>query len=160
MIDILNKIKYLAMDVDGTLTDGKIYFCENGELLKTFNVKDGYGIREILSKYQIIPIIITNKTSNIINNRAVELGVINVFQGALNKYEIIKNFIDKEKMSMKNVAYIGDDMNDHDCMLNCGYKGCPADAIDEIKLIADYICKKNGGDGAVREFIDNIIKYK
>jgi len=155
-----NQIKMLVMDVDGTITDGKIYMGEHGEIMKAFNVKDGYAIREILPNYNILPVLITGRMSKIVENRALELGITHFFQGIADKQCLLKYIVEKENMLMSNVAFIGDDINDLECMMNCGLVGCPADAVHEVKKIADFICKKNGGEGAVREFIEAIIKGK
>lgn len=153
------KIKYLVMDVDGTLTDGKIYMGDNGELFKAFHIKDGCGIHDILIPEGIVPIIITGRTSRILERRCSELGITQLYQGIDNKleklHEVIKN------KSLDTVAYIGDDINDLACMeavrKSKGLTGCPLDAVKEIKSIADFVSEKNGGQGAVREFIEFII---
>lgn len=152
------KIKILAMDVDGTLTDGKIYMGEHGELLKVFNAKDGYAIKDILPEYNILPVIITGRNTVITEKRAVELGISHIYQGVKDKLSLLKDILQKKNLTMDNVAFIGDDLNDLDCMKCCGFKGCPADAVPEIKSVVDFISNKNGGDGAVREFIEEIIK--
>ncbi|MBR4343612.1 MAG: 3-deoxy-D-manno-octulosonate 8-phosphate phosphatase [Lachnospiraceae bacterium] len=148
-------IKYFVMDVDGTLTDGKIYMSACGEAMKAFNIKDGYGIHDILIPSGIIPIIITGRSSDIVNNRCRELGITEVYQGISDKLNILKNVTDKE---LKYVAYIGDDINDLTCMNAIktagGIVGCPADAFNKIKEISDFVSKYNGGDGAVRDFIE------
>lgn len=150
-------IKYLVMDVDGTLTDGKIYMSNSGELMKAFNIKDGCGIHDILIPAGIIPVIITGRSSDIVLNRCKELGINNVFQGVGNKIENLR----KVTTDLSNVAYIGDDINDLSCMEPVksagGLIGCPADAVEKVKSIADYIAPHNGGDGAVRDFIEWII---
>jgi 3-deoxy-D-manno-octulosonate 8-phosphate phosphatase (KDO 8-P phosphatase) len=151
-------IKMLVMDVDGTLTDGKIYMGQDGEILKVFNVKDGYAIHEILPKYNIIPVIITGRTSRIVENRAKEIGITHIYQGIEDKTGLLRKLVQEINISMSDVAYIGDDINDLECMKICGLKGCPADAVPEIKTIADFISKKNGGEGAVREFVEKIVK--
>lgn len=152
------KIKALIMDVDGTLTDGGIYMGENGEVMKRFDVKDGYAIHNMLPQMGIIPIIITGRTSQIVLNRCKELGIKNVVQGSKNKVEDMVKILAQEKIDLKEVAYIGDDMNDYECMQKVGLRGCPGDAVQEIKEISEYITKSTGGNGAVREFIDWIGK--
>lgn len=153
----LSNIKLLVMDVDGTLTDGKIYVGDNGEVFKAFNVRDGYRLISI-EKYNIIPVIITGKKSEILAKRAAELKIEEVYQGIDDKLKVLDEVINRYQLSYENVAYIGDDVNDIDCMKVCYFKACPADAIDEVIEVVDYICKSNGGNGAVREFIDLIIK--
>lgn len=154
-------IKYLVMDVDGTLTDGKIYMSNSGELFKTFNIKDGCGIHDILIPAGIKPIVITGRQSDIVQNRCNELGITEVFQGVVNKIDILKELLAAAGDGLKDVAYIGDDINDLECMIlvkeNGGLVGCPADAAKEVAEIADFVSHKIGGNGAVREFIEWIV---
>lgn len=147
-------IKVLVMDVDGTLTDGKINMSESGELYKSFHVKDGYGIAHVLKEKGIIPVVITGRTSGILSRRCGELGIKNIYQNVENKIEVLKKIMSDMNLSKENIAYIGDDLNDLECMRESEVVGCPADAVPGIKSIADFISGKNGGDGAVREFID------
>ncbi|MGG1399974.1 HAD-IIIA family hydrolase [Bacillus salipaludis] len=153
----LSKIKMLVMDVDGTLTDGKIYVGDSGEVFKAFNVRDGYRLIHI-DKYNIIPVIITGKKSEILAKRAAELKIEEVHQGVDDKLKVLDEVIERYQLSYENVAYIGDDVNDLDCMKVCYLKACPGDAIEEVIGAVDYVCKSNGGNGAVREFIDLLIK--
>lgn len=152
-------IKYLVMDVDGTLTDGKIYISSAGELCKAFNIKDGCGIHDILIPVGIIPVIITGRVSEIVLNRCRELEILNVFQGVNNKIEKLYEIT----TDLSTVAYIGDDINDLSCMAPVksagGLIGCPADAVKKVKEIADYIAPHNGGDGAVRDFIEWLVHH-
>jgi 3-deoxy-D-manno-octulosonate 8-phosphate phosphatase (KDO 8-P phosphatase) len=153
----LSKIKMLVMDVDGTLTDGKIYVGDRGEVFKAFNVKDGYRLINI-NKYNIIPVIITGKKSDILAKRATELKIEEVYQGVDDKLKVLDELLKRHQLSYENVAYIGDDVNDIDCMKVCYLNACPADAIGEVIEVVDYVCKVKGGDGAVREFIDLIVR--
>ncbi len=154
----MNKIKYLVMDVDGTLTNGKIYMGNNGEMMKAFNIKDGCGIHDIAIPSGINPVIITGRTSDILLNRCKELSIREIYQGISNKVKKLMDITDE----LSEVAYIGDDINDLSCMLPIkkagGIVGCPADAAVEVLEISDFISTKNGGDGAVREFIEWICK--
>lgn len=153
-------VKYFVIDVDGTLTDGKIYMGNNGEVMKAFNIKDGYGIHDILIPAGITPVVITGRTSDIVLNRCEELGITERYQGISDKVGKLKEVTANFSM----VAYIGDDENDMPCMKMVkeagGLIGCPADATNKVKEIADYISKKNGGEGAVREFIEFVVKYE
>lgn len=150
------------MDVDGTLTDGKIYMGANGELMKAFNIKDGVGIHDILIPNGITPVIITGRKSEIVKMRCKELGIKEVYQGVSDKAVQLSELLDKNNNGFDCVAYIGDDINDLPCMnlvkQGCGLIGSPADAVDEVKQNSDFVSTKNGGDGAVREFIEWIIK--
>ena len=150
-------IKFLVTDVDGTLTDGKIYMGETGEVMKAFDVRDGAAFIEILPKYNILPIIITGRESPIVGNRAKQLGIKLVFQGIGDKLTLLKKIAEEHNVTLEEVAYIGDDLNDLDCMKACGYTGCPENAVDVIKENADYISTKPGGSGAVRDFIEHLV---
>ncbi len=157
-------IKVLFMDVDGTLTDGKIYVGCDGEIMKAFNVRDGYGIANILPSNEIIPVVITNRKSEIIINRCKELGIEYVYQECKDKKKKIIDFSTELGLRIcsdgiiQGTAYIGDDIPDIEAMKICEYVGCPADATCEVKEQSDYVCSHIGGGGAVREFIEWIIK--
>lgn len=160
----MSNIKFLVMDVDGTLTDGKIYMGNDGEIFKVFDIKDGYAVHTMLKKLHITPVIITGRTSKIVEHRAGELGIFDLYQGVSNKLEQLEQFlISKSHLlhvtyGLDNVAYIGDDLNDIPVMkaikAGRGIVGAPRNAIDEVKKISDFISNKNGGEGAVRDFIE------
>ena len=153
-----NNIKYFIMDVDGTLTDGKIYMGTSSEFCKTFNIKDGYGIHDILIPAGITPVIMTGRRSEIVLNRCKELGITEVYQDISNKTEQLQFIVE----DLSTVAYIGDDLNDYSCMLSIknagGLIGCPKDADKKIIKIVNYVAKHNGGNGAVRDFIEWIFE--
>lgn len=151
------RIKILVMDADGTLTDGKIYIGSGGEMLKAFNVKDGLGISKLHSN-SIIPVIITGRESEILKRRSEELKIEELYQGEENKLGKLKELVERYKCSLSEVAYIGDDENDLQCMKVCGLSGCPADAVESVKEAVDVVCTKEGGQGAVREFIEYILE--
>jgi 3-deoxy-D-manno-octulosonate 8-phosphate phosphatase (KDO 8-P phosphatase) len=152
-----NTIKLLVMDVDGTLTDGKINMGPDGELFKSFNIKDGYAINEMLPEHGIVPAIITGRTSKIVENRARELHITELHQGKHDKLDTLKALMSKYGCTRENVAYIGDDILDIVCMKECGVVGCPADACEQVKSLAHFISTAKGGDGAVREFVEYVI---
>lgn len=145
------------MDVDGTLTDGNIYMSKSGEFIKTFNIKDGYGIHDILIPAGIIPVIITGRSSEILLNRCKELGITQVYQGVNNKIDKMAEIVE----DYSSAAYIGDDINDLSCMeaikFAGGFVGCPSDAVKKVKELADFITPHKGGEGSVRDFIEWII---
>lgn len=163
----MNDIKVLVMDVDGTLTDGKIYMGSDGESFKVFNIKDGYGINDILRSKGVEPVIITGRRSEIVENRCKELHIQYLYQGVHDKLKVLQqvleqlNLCDESNLSLANVAYIGDDCNDLLCMRAIkeagGLVGCPADAVKQVIDISTFISKKKGGDGAVREFIEWLV---
>lgn len=150
------RIKFLVMDVDGTLTDGKIYMSGRGELFKAFNIKDGYTIYT-LDKIGIVPVIITGRLSDIVARRAEELRIKECHQGISDKLAKLQDIMQRYNATLDEVAYIGDDYNDLECMRLCGYSACPADAEDDIKQQVDYVCETKAGEGAVREFVKKII---
>ena len=152
----MSKIKLLVMDVDGTLTDGKIYMGNDGEVFKAFDTKDGYAINEMLHAMGIVPVIITGRISKIVENRAKELHITELYQGKHDKLDTLLEVMKKYNCTKENVAYIGDDILDLVCMEQCGLTACPADAVDGVKRKVTYVCKKNSGEGAVREFICKI----
>lgn len=152
------KIKMLVMDVDGTLTDGKIYMGNVGELMKAFNAKDGYGIAQILPQIGVVPVIITGRASSIVQNRARELNITELYQGVGDKLTILKQVAEHYHLSAEEIAYMGDDLNDLECMHYCGYTACPRNGADELKEYVDFVSSYDGGDGAVREFIENLAK--
>lgn len=154
----MEKIKLLVMDVDGTLTDGKIYMGENGEVMKAFNIKDGYAIANMLPEMGIIPVIITGRKSKIVENRARELGINDLYQGIGNKLAQLKKVAEKYEVSPEEIAYIGDDLNDLECIEYCGFSACPANAMIEIRNKSHYVCKTIAGEGSVREFTEKIAK--
>lgn len=159
-------IRFLVMDVDGTLTDGNIYMGQDGELFKAFDIKDGYGVKCLLPDANIIPVVITARNSRIVENRCREMGVTELHQGKMNKYEtllqVLKKYSesDNTEYTLANVAYMGDDLLDLQCMKPIkeagGFVACPNDAVGEVKNIANYVSVKNAGNGAVREIIDKI----
>ena len=154
---VTKDIKYLVMDVDGTLTDGKIYMGNDGEIFKAFNIKDGQGM-SILKRHGIEPIIITGRESRIVENRCKELKIEHLYQGVKDKKEKLAELVKKLDVELCNIAYIGDDENDLDCINlvndSKGLSACPFDAIDMVKDKVSFVCTKNSGDGAVREFIE------
>jgi 3-deoxy-D-manno-octulosonate 8-phosphate phosphatase (KDO 8-P phosphatase) len=156
------------MDVDGTLTDGKIYMGQDGELFKAFDIKDGYGVKCLLPEANIIPVVITARNSKIVENRCREMGVTELHQGKMDKFatllQVLKKYsdMDKTEYTLANVAYVGDDLLDLQCMKPIkeagGLVACPNDAVEKVKTIADYISTRNAGNGAVREIVENLLK--
>ncbi len=151
------KIKLVAFDVDGVMTDGSITYDENGVEYKTFNAKDGHGIVS-LNKAGIITAIITGRENGTVEHRAENLKIKELFQGSKNKIADLEKIMQKYGITFEEVAYMGDDIPDICILEKVALKGCPADAVDEVKEIANFVSSKNGGRGAVREFCDYILK--
>lgn len=153
----MKKIKLLVMDVDGTLTDGRIYIGQDGEIMKAFDVRDGYGIANILPQIGIIPVIITGRRSEIVEKRARELKITELYQGVSNKAAQLRYVAAKYGIGPDAIAYMGDDLNDLECIQYCGLFACPKDAMQQVIQAADYVSRYDGGRGAVRDLIDSML---
>lgn len=152
-----SNVKAVVLDVDGTLTDGGMYYSENGEELKKFNTKDAKGL-ELLRNSGIKVCIITAEDSPRVHSRMKKLKINekDYFFGIKNKLPVLSKWCKENSISLSEVAYGGDDLGDLECIQNVGFPFCPADAIEVIKKNCLYISKKNAGHGAIREFIDLI----
>ncbi len=150
-------IKLVAFDVDGVLTDGSLTFDENGCEYKTFNAKDGQGIVN-LNKAGIITAIITARNNGTVEHRAKNLNITELHQGSKNKIKTLEEIMAKYNITFEEIAYMGDDLPDICILEQVALKGCPNDAVDEVKAVANFISSRNGGRGAVREFCDYILK--
>lgn len=148
----------LAMDVDGTLTDGKIYLGNAGEEYKAFCVKDGQGIA-LLHAEGIKTAIITGRSSSIVDKRAKELGIPFVMQDIKDKAAALRELAEKENISLKEIAYIGDDINDLPAMKLCGLSFSPSDAVQDVRACSVNL-KVKGGEGAVRECAEYILNLR
>jgi len=149
-------IKAIFFDVDGVLTDGKIIYDDTGKETKQFSVKDGYIISH-LKKAGIIVGIITGRDSKVVSHRAVELKLDFCHQGIVDKLEVFEKLVDFYKLKKKQVAYIGDDINDLGTLKNCGLSVCPADAMSYMKEKVDLVTNAKGGEGVVREVADLVL---
>lgn len=152
------KYKLFAMDVDGTMTDGKIYMSSQGEVYKAFNVKDGLGIKEILPQLGMQAAIITGRQSSIVEKRAEELNVRLLYQGIKNKVECLEKIAENEGITWNEIVYVGDDINDLKCIEKVGLSACPQDACEQVKSSVSYVSDYKGGDGAVRQVIEYIMR--
>ncbi|TQV72869.1 3-deoxy-manno-octulosonate-8-phosphatase KdsC [Aliikangiella marina] len=150
------KIKLLICDVDGVLSDGKVYFSNQGDELKNFNIKDGLGIK-LLQKSGIKVAIITGRESNIVTHRAKELGITILYQGRSDKRATFQEIIESLELSSEEVAHIGDDLPDLPLMKKAGLGLAVNDAHDFVRHNADWVSSKNGGQGAVREAADMLL---
>ncbi len=150
----MKNIKIFITDCDGVLTDAGMYYFSNGLEAKKFNTRDGMAF-SILRKKEIIIGIITGEDNDIIKNRAKKLNMDFLYTGVSVKENLLDEICKKYSVNKKNILYVGDDLNDLEIMKNVGYSCCPADACQEIKEIANYTCIKSGGDGVIREIVDN-----
>ena len=152
-------IKLLILDVDGVLTDGKIYFSDNGMETKSFDVRDGIGLKLLLNN-KIEVAIISGRKSKATAKRVHELGIKHVYLGISDKILPFNKLKKKLNLKNENVAYMGDDIPDLSIMQTVGFSIAVADATPKILAIADYITKAKGGNGAVREACEIIISSK
>ena len=150
-------IRCLVLDVDGVLTKGEITYTSSGEELKTFHAKDGMGLA-IAHTMGLQTAIITGRTSPIVERRAKELKISHVQMGSHNKSAGLQVVLDTLQVEPQEVAYMGDDLNDLGVMSRVGLAMTPQDGVPEIKAIGHYICQANGGEGAVREAVEYILK--
>lgn len=159
MIEVVKNIKAILIDVDGVLTDGGLYYDNNGNEFKKFNVKDGQIIK-YLKEHHIILGVITGRDSKATDRRVAELGFDFYKKGISNKINSLNEFLDKYKLNYDEVAYMGDDIIDLEILKKVGFSGTPADSRDYIKSKVDFISKSRGGEGAFRDFADYILESK
>jgi 3-deoxy-D-manno-octulosonate 8-phosphate phosphatase (KDO 8-P phosphatase) len=152
-----NKIKLFVCDIDGVFSDGRIYLGNDGEELKAFHTKDGYGIKALVNSGVDVAVI-TGRNSNIVLQRMTALNVKHIIQGQENKLPVLKQLINSLELSPEQIAYIGDDMPDFNCMDFVGFSIAVNDAHPAILKIADHTTSIKGGFGAVRESCDLIMQ--
>ena len=149
-------IELIVLDVDGTMTDSHITYSENGDEIKSFNVKDGLAIASWRKLGKQVAII-TGRSSSIVARRAKELHIEHFYQGIHNKREVLEELLQKLDLKMENVAAIGDDLNDLQMLRSAKISFVPRDASAYVDKVATVILSKKGGDGAVREMIEHLI---
>lgn len=152
----LGKIRLFATDVDGVLTDAGMYYSESGDEWKKFNTRDGMGIK-LLQKAGLITAIVTMERTKLVNRRAEKLAVPEVHQGVTDKLGILRDMVARHGLTLEQVAYIGDDVNDVEALQAVGFSASPADGLPPVLAVVDYVCRKKGGEGAVREVADMIL---
>lgn len=150
-------IELLVFDVDGCLTDGQITYSENGDEIKSFNVKDGLAISSWIRMGKKAAII-TGRRSKIVERRAKELGIDYLFQGVKNKLEVLEGIRKELDIHYKQIAAIGDDLNDYNMLQTVGRSFAPADGSEYIRELCETVLYNSGGYGAVREMIECIVK--
>lgn len=153
----IEQIKLLVLDVDGVMTDGGMYFTENGDQIKKYNTKDGMAIMRLTSDDFKIAIISSGFSNGMVERRAEMLKIQHCHVTREKKIDVLKSILEKEGLELKNVAIIGDDINDLEVMRNVGFSACPSDAVQVVKANVDLILQQKGGQACVREFIDNYL---
>ncbi len=154
---LLNKIKLVVFDVDGVLTDGKLYYGSHGEEFKVFHVRDGVGIK-LLTDMGLFVAVVTAKDSAMVNARMEELGVKFYYPGVKDKAECVKSLIQKLNVEPKQVLFVGDDMVDIPAMKLCGISVAPSDAYSYVKDTVDVVLDVKGGSGIAREVCDLVLR--
>ena len=152
-------IQIVLTDVDGVLTDGGMYYSADGDIMKKFHVRDGMGVN-ILKKIDIKTIIVTKEQTKIVKQWAKKMNITKVYDGILDKQLILEKICKLYKINSKNVAFIGDDINDIPLLEKVGFSATPNDGIDNAKRICDYVCKNDGGHAVFREITDLIVYSK
>ena len=152
----LRRIRLFATDVDGVLTDGGMYYTDSGEQIKKFHVWDGMGL-VLLKEAGVVTGIITAERTQVVAQRGAKLGISEVHQGVQDKLAALEDLAKRYDISLEEVAFIGEDINDQSALQAAGFSAAPANAREPIRKIVDYICKAKGGEGAVREVADLIL---
>ena len=157
--EFLKDITTFVFDVDGVFTDGSLLITTDGEMLRKMSVKDGYALKTALQKgYNVC--IITGGTNEGVRNRLKGLGVTDIYLGAHHKEEPLDEYLDIYNIDTKNVLYMGDDLPDIPPMKRVALPACPQNAVAEVKAISKYVSHKNGGEGCVRDVIEQVLKIR
>ena len=154
---LLSQIRLFATDVDGVLTDAGMYYAESGNEWKKFNTRDGMGIK-LLQRAGLITAIVTQERTKLVARRAEKLAIPELHQGVMDKLLCVREMAARHGLTLSQVAYIGDDVNDLETLKAVGFSATPADGVPQVAAVVDYICQKKGGEGAVREIIEMILE--
>ena len=157
--ELLKHISTFIFDVDGVLTDGTVKVTTEGEMFRTMNIKDGYGLKTAVEQGFII-CIISGGTNEGVRVRLQNLGITDIFLGAHHKTEILEKFLKSKNIKAENVLYMGDDLPDYKIMQEVGLPTCPQEAVPEIKANSKYISHKKGGKGCVRDVLEQVMKVQ
>lgn len=153
----LSKVKAFAFDVDGVFSNGSVYLYPDGEMVRSMNIKDGYAV-QFAVKLNYPLAIITGALSATVEKRFASLGVKDIYLGSSNKKADFEDFLNKHNLEASEVLYMGDDIPDFEVMKKVGFPTCPVDAAEEIKQISLYISDKHGGEGCVRDVLEQVLK--
>jgi 3-deoxy-D-manno-octulosonate 8-phosphate phosphatase (KDO 8-P phosphatase) len=156
---VLRNIRALVLDVDGVLTDGGMYYGSSGEPLKKFNVRDGMGLR-LVREAGLVVAFISGDRSAAVQRRAEKLGIRDLFLGAEDKLDALERFLKSRRIASREAAYVGDDVNDLPPMRRVGLAIAVADAAPEVRKAAHWVTRRRGGDAAVREVCDILLKSR
>lgn len=156
---LLKRIRLFATDVDGVLTDAGMYYSESGDEWKKFNTRDGMGIK-LLQRAGLITAIVTQERTRLVARRAEKLAIPELHQGVMDKLSVIREMAIRHGISLQQIAYIGDDVNDIEALKAVGVSAAPADGLPQVLEVVDYVCQKKGGEGAVRELAELILQAR
>jgi len=157
--EIMPQITTFIFDVDGVLTNGLVHISSSGELTRLMNTKDGYAMKTAIMRGFNICIISGGKNDGV-KKRLEALGIKDIYLGAHAKTELFENYISKNNIKPEEILYMGDDIPDYPVMKLVGLATCPKDAVTEIQQISDYISQKKGGQGCVRDVIEQVLKVQ
>ena len=153
----LSRVKAFVFDVDGVFSDCRVSLFPNGEMVRTMNIKDGYAIQLAVKKGYPIAII-TGSFSKAVKKRFQYLGVKDIYLRSASKLNDLKDFVSKHSLELTEVLYMGDDIPDLQVMQKVGFAACPADAAEEVKAVSKYISDRSGGNGCVRDILEQVMK--
>ncbi|HLO61169.1 MAG TPA: HAD hydrolase family protein [Bacteroidales bacterium] len=162
MPEIKNKllaVKAFAFDVDGVFTNGAVMLHPGGEFIRMMNIKDGFAVQHAV-KMGFPIAIITGGYSRMVKKRFLSLGVKDIYMRSANKIKVFEAYLEKHNLAEGDVLYMGDDLPDYEIMKKSGFAACPADSAEEIKAISHYISFKNGGEGCVRDIIEQVMRVQ
>jgi len=157
LLEKARRVRLLLTDCDGVLTDGGVYYTENGEEMKRFSIRDGMGAARVRQLAGVEVGIVSGEASVSLQRRAEKLGITELYLGIRDKLAVLDEILARRGLQPEEVAYIGDDTNDLEVMCRVGLSACPADATPFARQVADFVCTSDGGHGAFREFAELII---
>lgn len=153
--------KLILLDVDGTLSDGGMYYTENGDQMKKFNVKDGFIIYRLVKRQNVqFGLISSGSAGNIMKKRADTLGIQHLYFGTRPKVDVIEEWLSELNLGWADLAYVGDDLNDLEVIKRVGISACPADATLRVRQHADVVLRRDGGSGCIREFLEEVLTFE
>ncbi len=153
----LRGIRLFATDVDGVLTDAGMYYTESGDELKKFNTRDGMGIK-LLQRAGLVTALVTQEATKLVARRGEKLAIPEVHQGVMDKLPVLREIAERHGVTLADVAYMGDDINDLQALRAVGFSAAPADALPAVRKAVTYVCRAKGGEGAVREVAEMILE--
>lgn len=157
--ELMPHITTFIFDVDGVLTDGKVTIFPDGQLIRSMSIKDGYALKKAIDNgYNVC--IISGGTNAAVKTRLRDLGVTDIFLGVQDKVDKMNEYLEIYDIDITNVLYMGDDIPDFQVMKNVGLPACPKDAVQEIQDISIYVSQKKGGNGCVRDVIEQVLKVQ